>query len=433
MCIRHCGFILSFVTALTLPCAAQPHNLQAQMEQLVELAVTTHPSVQAKQFDIQSSQASVDAAKWQYYPTPSVLTERAANQIHKNLGITSNSTLRLQQPLWAGGRLDAGLHSAELKQRTTEAALQDTRWSTALHVVEQWHNLLIAQGRIQASSQLIAQLTSLGEMMNRRIEQQISPAIDAQVLQTRLAQAKADERLAQVALVAARERLKQWVGVDLLHQSIDLKHLVQPLPAWPSSISSDLVTAIAKAPSWQRYALELQVAREEVRLKQAEQWPSVYARLDRSFNNYGSFGTKVVDSTFYLGVQYSLGAGLSTKSLVDAALAKYQSLEREGETLRRQLIEVYSGELRDYQGLQERIPWARTVQAGNAELLESSTRLFVAGKRSWLELLNILREQNAADIALTDLQAQVQTSHFRLRLYLAELPWQAMSEPKDSR
>ena len=438
MRIEVSAFACGLWAALAFPCLAQPPNV---LERLVELAVTTHPSIQAKQFDIQSSQAQVDAAKWQYYPTPSVLTERATNQTNKNVGITSSSTLRLQQPLWTGGRLDAGLQSATLKQRATEASLQETRLTTALQVVDHWQNLLIAQGRLQASAQLLAQLTTLGEMMDRRINQQISPAIEAQVLQTRRLQAQSDERLAQTAVATAIARLAQWAGEGAqtlllplqLAPSNSTPHLTQPLPAWPAHTLTDLTAAISKAPSLQRYALELQVAHEEVRLKQAERWPSVYARLDRSFNHYGNSGSNVADSTFYLGLQYTLGAGLSTGSLVHAAMARYQSLEVDGDTLRRQLSELYTREWRDYASAVERLQWAHSVQTGNTELLESSTRLFVAGKRSWLELLNTLREQNAANVSLTDLQAQAQASHFRLRLYLAELPWQTSSVPKEAR
>jgi outer membrane protein, adhesin transport system len=404
---------------------------QSVLDQLLGQAVTTHPSVIAKQFDVEGGQFGVDAAKWQYYPTPSLLTERAANETYKNFGVTTSSTLRLQQPLWSGGRIDANMQSAKIKREAAIISVEEARWSVALHTLDAWQNFQLAQGRAHAGDTLIQQLQNLNAMMERRVTQQISPAIDAQLLQARLAQAKSDQRLAQTAVQAARAKLVQWAGdtaTNLLaaHES-EIRIQKSKSPSKQHIVTLDAAgidRAISYSPSLLRYEQETALAKQDVQLKKSEQWPSVYARLDRQFNDYGNFGTKAAISTVYIGLQYTPGAGLATQSEVQALLARQQSIERDRETLRRQIKSDIESEWRDYQASTERILLSSQVKSGSAELFDSYTRLFVAGRRSWLELLNTLREQNAADIQLSDLEAQKEASYYRLRLYLGELPWQ---------
>jgi outer membrane protein, adhesin transport system len=415
---------------------AQPiaveNTLQTGLSRLVEQAISTHPSVQAKLAELGGSQAGLDAAKWQYFPSLSLQTERSANQNQQAVGART-TTLRLQQNLWTGGRIESGVKSAQSRQLSAQYALQETRLSIALRTVDAWQSLLTALGRLQAIDKLLGQLDRLNGMMTRRMEQQISPAIDAQLVRARLAQAKSERLTAKTAAETARQRLAQWVGSDALSGLVptgfrpsDVQAL---LPAWSPDMALRLELAVIGSPSLLRYQADTHTAREDIGQNQAELWPSVYARLDRQHSGNGVLGGKTVDNTVYVGLQYTTGAGLTVRSQIAAAQAKLQSLESDRETLRRQIKESYESEWRDYQTHQERIDYALLVQSSNDALFDSYTRLFVAGRRSWLELLNVLREQSVADQALTDLLALQQASHFRLGLYLGELPWQTARRP----
>jgi adhesin transport system outer membrane protein len=397
------------------------------LSRLVEQAITTHPSVKAKLAELEGSRAGVDIAKWQQYPSLSVQTERVANQNSQSTGTHSSTTLRLQQNLWTAGRTDAGMHIAQFKQQAAQNALQETRVNVALKTVDAWHNLLIALGRQQAIEKLLSQLERLNGMMTRRVEQQISPPIDAQLLRARLAQAQSEHLNAKTGAESSRQRLVQWVGEDALSAMplINLNQSTQSaLSAWPIDTSQRLQNAVIFSPSLLRYEADTRSAGEEIRQKQADLWPIVYARVDRQFNGINVFGNKTAENSLYVGLQYTTGAGLTVRSQIEVAQAKFQSLEIDRETLKRQIKENYENEWRDYQANVERIKFAQLVQSSNDALFDSYTRLFVAGRRTWLELLNTLREQNAADQALTDLLSQQQASHFRLGLYLGQLPWQ---------
>ena len=82
-----------------------------RLEQLIASALTSHPSAQGQRALVQSAQAGVDSARWQFYPTPSVSIETANASATDPLYLGDNrvSTVRLQQPLWTGGRLTPGV------------------------------------------------------------------------------------------------------------------------------------------------------------------------------------------------------------------------------------------------------------------------------------------------------------------------------------
>lgn len=167
------------------------------------------------------------------------------------------------------------------------------------------------------------------------------------------------------------------------------------------------------------------VAKEEIELKRAEQLPTLYARVDRQLSDNANVSAGGGASTLvYMGLEYTLGAGLSQRSAVEVLLAKMQGMESERETMRRDVKDRLESEWRDYQSALVRAVQADKVQRSSAVLLASYERLFVAGRRSWLELLNAVRELSAAEQAQNDLLAQLHASRYRLRLYWGELAWQ---------
>lgn len=79
---------------------------QAQaLDQLIATAIGSHPSAQGQRALLESAEAGVDGARWQFYPTPSVTVEAANTRAQDGLyqGDSRVATLRLQQPLWTGG------------------------------------------------------------------------------------------------------------------------------------------------------------------------------------------------------------------------------------------------------------------------------------------------------------------------------------------
>jgi adhesin transport system outer membrane protein len=268
------------------------------------------------------------------------------------------------------------------------------------------------------------------------VEQQVAPSVEAELSRSRSLQAQSDLVSAQAALETARFRFEQWVGdlnavrlSDDKPSALDEGLLQQamrarPAPLVPQVILPQLQLAIDRYPTLWRIDADIDAAAEDVRLKQAELLPTVYVRLDRQFSDNPNTTLRMADTVAYMGLQYTMGAGLSLRSQVEVALAKLQGMHGDRETARREVKERFESEWREYRSALQRLEQADLVLQSSIGLLVSYERLFVVGRRTWLELLNAVKEVGFAEQARHELQAQIQASHYRLRVYLGELPWQ---------
>lgn len=82
---------------------------------LINHAKTNNPVIGAQQQLTKSAEQGVEAAKWQYWPTPvfSIQKAQAGKTDTTYQGDDTVFNIGLQQPLWTGGKLDAGLAKSE--------------------------------------------------------------------------------------------------------------------------------------------------------------------------------------------------------------------------------------------------------------------------------------------------------------------------------
>jgi adhesin transport system outer membrane protein len=114
---------------------------------------------------------------------------------------------------------------------------------------------------------------------------------------------------------------------------------------------------------------------------------------------------------------------LSAVAQVDAQVAKTQSLRESAEAARRDLVERITIEYEDYLSGQSRQQSLQGVLAASRDVLASYDRLFVAGKRGWLDVVNAARELTLIEVANADLSAQQVGTRYRLRLLAGQPFW----------
>ena len=138
--LARAGLCAAVLFAGSLPAHAQ------RLEQLINAALASHPSAQGQRALVQSAEASVDSANWQFYPTPSISIESANASATDRLyqGDNRVSTVRLQQPLWTGGRLTAGMDKAAAGLVVSQASLEEVRLQLGLRVMQAYGDWLSA-------------------------------------------------------------------------------------------------------------------------------------------------------------------------------------------------------------------------------------------------------------------------------------------------
>lgn len=395
--------------ALMLASAAATAQTSS-FEQLAKQALATHPAIQAKLSSSAAARAELAGASWQRYPTPSV-------ELNSDNNSARTSLFRLQQPLWAGGRIDAGIDAADSRHRASDIAILETKQEIVLRVIAAYVEALRQQARQETVAQGVQHHERLLGLITRRVEHDASPRVDQELARSRLYQASNDLSSVTQALANALTQLSQLSGMPVRRvDPLDVDKLLG------QSKESLLEQAIAWSPTLRRIGFEEEAAQAEVELKRASYMPQVslryeYAQTSAPLNGVPAYSA----SRVMLVVEAQTGAGLSALTGVDAAIARRDAARQQRDTALRDLQERISMDWDELLAARTRLENATLASRGSKEVFESYTRQFTAGRKTWLDVLNTVRESTQSDVAGTDASAQAAAAALRLSLATGNL------------
>ena len=109
------------------------------------------------------------------------------------------------------------------------------------------------------------------------------------------------------------------------------------------------------------------------------------------------------------------GAGLSAASGVNAALARREAALRAAEAARRDIEQQIALDWNEWTAARARVDNAEQARATSAEVSDSYARQYTAGRKTWLDVLNAVREASQAELSLVDARNQMQAAVLRLK------------------
>lgn len=402
------------------------------LARLIQAAQASHPSVRSQQALLAAAEAGVESARWQYFPTPSISVQTASvgQGDTQYGGDRSVTVLALSQPLWTWGRLDAGQERARAQRDAALAGQDEARLGIALRLVQAWGEWQSAQLRLEAIEAGMRLHERLLRQVQRRLEEGQAAASDFGLAEGRLAGVRADRVQARLQEASARERLALLSG--------------QPLPAGALALPSESeLSAISggDATGWldriedaspvlarlraQWRQQQASVAELEARLK-----PEISARLETQRGNFSVAGAAPQTRAF-IGIASQFGPGLSSLSVVTEALRRLESAQAELEAQRLALAEQVAT---DRQLLAvapaRRAELARAIGSAGS-VLQSWDRQYLAGRKTWQDLMGAAREQVQAQVQLAEFDAATLVAAWRLALLAgaAEQPGRQERQP----
>jgi len=374
------------------------------LDTLIDATLKHHPSVKSAELAIKGANAGIDSAKWGYWPTPLVSVDNSEGR---------RSTLfQISQPLWTGGKLDAAVDKATALKSESTADLEQSRYDLALKCIELYGTLIQTEGRLNALDESLKRLQKYDAMIRRRVEGGVSPLSDGELISNRIAQTR-NERLNQSTLQkTALSQLRLLSGLNLQSSMIYTKNFNYSSLI---SIQSLIDDACATYPIFKKQRAQINVAQYEFENAKAQLYPNLSAKAERQIGSLYEDGYS--DNRFILSVSMNTGAGLSSYSNIQAAQLKIDQLAQNLETSKIDLAQKIESDYDNYRLLDERIRIADQSIRSSLEVLESYTRLFIAGKRSWLDVVNAARELTENQKLKSDMSVSSLISGERLRLY----------------
>lgn len=392
-------------------------QVQAQtLEALIQQTLSNHPSTQSERYQVASATAGVDSARWQFYPTPSVSFEKANTRTADPLyqGDSQVTILRLQQPLYAGGRLSAGADKAQAILDQSQASLNETRLQLGLRVVQAYGEWLAAHRKTLAFRQSEKIHARLRDQVQRRIAVGVSSDSDLMLALTRLNTIRADVVAAEAQGVISLTRMGQLLGRPVTEATL-VNTLASPRPIESQTLIL-LEQALVSSASLQKARAKVRVQEATVNELQADLLPEVYLRVERHFGNF-NITNSTPENRLFVGMSSRFGAGLSGLSNMSAARGQLEAAEAEVLVQTRLINEqVLADHVLNF-SIDQRLALIRASLRSGQSVYESYDRQFLAGRKTWLDVMNAARELAQTEILIADLlSTQVMTS-WRLVFY----------------
>lgn len=398
-------FIKKSVISL-LACLCLGVHAQAQeawpFDRIRQAALDSHPLMQGKRAARVAAQADRDGAEWQRYPTPSAEVSTQANGV---------GVIRVDQPLWTGGRITSSIDAAQGRLGAATASVDEAAMDVTLKVIAGTVEAQRQQFRERHALEGVRLHEELLAMIQRRVSQEVSSMADQRMANARLLTSANELSVIQQARQNALAQLAQLTGQSI--GAVAEQGLAEA--PTPPALDVAMTQALSFSPLMRRLAHEEGVAEAEVGARRAAYMPQLVLRLESNKTE------RTTDNRGMLVLLAQPGAGLSAKSGVDAALARREAARLAREAAERELRERVTLDWNEWTAALNRSKAAGEARSMSREVYESYARQYTAGRKSWIDVLNAVRESVQSEWAVADTHAQMLGASLRLRALMGAL------------
>ncbi len=398
----------------------------ATLQELLFATVQGNPALRASRLDVTASEQDVEVSERGRWPVVSAVMESRTGTVSS----TPSRALRAQQPLWDGGRIASQISESEAQKKATTYKYYQQQQQVFLSVVSAWQGVMSAKERIQTSERALARLRELQAQMMRRVEALASPSIDLEQVDARVFQTEVELSAAQTGYANGLTRLEQLTGIVGLRQSAQLVFdFYQPKHANRIANevqSQDMMFWVAKDNAVLKAQAEVELARARYQTKDAEKYPQLFFRVDQPVGKVVSYTDTRMSA--FVGLQYTPNAGFSNIIQAQSLLTRIDSSQQVVETVQREVQEAFENDREDIISGQRRVSALERAVSGSHKVLESYHRQFQGGKKSWLDLLNAVRELTQNEYTLADAKTAWMAATYKYQVR-AGLPLQETSPP----
>lgn len=395
--------------------AADPAPLGPGSEMLdaaIAEAATKYPSVLAARAGVRAAQANAKGAGWQRFPSLSV----EAQGIGTGSG-SSDYSFRLEEPLWAGGRISGSIKVAKAQLDAATAGFDEVRLDISLRVSAAFYDVQRLAQREVILEDSLAEHTKLVDSMARRVDMGLSAASDLDLARSRAAQVEQDLVLTNGQRRVSLTRLRELTG----DPSFSITQIVSYDPELHHPDAAGILNdALAFDPKRRRLQAERDVADADISVRRGLLMPQVNLQYQKPLYGPDSLGVVLRAQT---------DGGLSRFSAVDAAKQRLAQSEAAILSNERELREVIEADTLENSVARNRIATSAIASSSSQAVTDSYMRQFIAGRRTWLDVMNAVRESMAA--RLSDVEARTSAVASATRLLMRSGRWRPQIRQED--
>lgn len=399
--------------------AGQPEMEPLTLYELLGNASRFYPALNAARLEARASNEDTNAIKRQRFPTVSVTSETNSG----NLRSYPTNAFQVQQTIWDFGRLSSRISEAEAAADISGLNAYLLQQDLFLQVISAWQNLLSGRERVRVAESTMTRLRAYQAQMNRRVQAEASPRIDQELVDSRLLQTEVELTTAKTAVQMSLTRLAQLTGMEQLHARVGVAVSMWSLEETAVFASRVKTTewrrVVLNSPSVAKARAQLRQAENKLSGKEAEAWPQVYLRTNKPMNTIPT--SQDTSMTTFVGLSYTPGAGLSTFAEAQALATRISGAQLSIDAASLDMQQTLQSDFEEFVNSRLRIQALIKAVDGSELVLSSYQRQFEAGKKTWLDLLNAVRELAQNQYSQVDAQATMLGAMYRLQLRIGDL------------
>lgn len=378
--------------------AQAPAMVPPALETAINIVTRKYPSATAGRAALRASAADVKAAKWLRFPSVS------ANLAYLDDSRGAQPQLVVDQPIWTGGRITSNIRRAKAAENAQSAEYVGIVEELALTTTQTYFQIATLTRREQLLAESLREHLRLVETMERRVEQEVSPVADLELARSRSAQIEQDYTNTRAQRQTALRVLAEFIA--------DPNYDLGPLPVYDPQIqipSPDALEeqSVAFDPNLRRLAAEADVARADYDARKA----AILPQLSAQYSHDEFYGSRLG-----LVVRAQTTGGLAQISEVNGARLRIDSALESRRQAELRLRRDIASDIIEYDAAKARASISTRASDTAARVSESYMRQFIAGRRSWLDVMNALREAVNAQIGKSDAEQAALAASVRLTL-----------------
>lgn len=367
------------------------------LDKLLSDAIATNPAIKVQRAQVDAAKSALSSANWKKFPSASVGVEQNTDTYD------ATAIVAVEQPLWTGGKLDAGEAFSGSVVDEERSRLQEVIDTLVRDVVTKYYEVLQFESRLEHRLNAENELTLLVATIKTRVDATISPRADLVQAEARFYQAMRDRLTAEERLISARAQLDRLVGrgVDKLvwHAPLEFAH----------DLDYFLEQSLRNSSALQTLKASVEKSKDEVDLSDANFFPDVTVGIRSSSTDlFGNsrFSTPIA----FISLDYDSGSGLSTRSDNESSVARMKAAQAELEYETSKLHEESLILWRKKESLESQLQPLRDLETASRAIFESNLKQFGIGKRSWLDVLNSVRDMTDSALSRTDAEIGLQST-----------------------
>lgn len=383
--------ILPALLALIFCSEANALNFQEAISSSFE----THPSISIKRHEYDAANKRVISAFAQL--GPSLSYQRTSNSFG------SIDTVRVQQPLFAGGRLWSSVKEAQARRDSSNFEIGVAEQGLLNKVSEAYVEVLRANAKVELSKGNYSEHLRLFELIKRRVDAGLSSQTDATTAEMRLNQALSEYQQIQSNQLTTIKNLEELIG-----RPIGIGENISPIENFQFNLTFDEAKelTLATSPALSSLNSQIDAAKSKSQVERSALLPQVFLRHEKNTSNTPG----ILKEQTYVAVEYQFGNGVSSIYNWGAATNLAMSVSSSLSNTQKDVTLNFVKDWNQLELLKRQLPVVKKQAVASSEVVESFIRQYGIGKKTWLDVLNSQRELYQTQTVVRDTELNLTLS-----------------------